>query len=196
MYLQNPGQPYKQFQWDTNTFFQAPHNRHHSPLVAYSLGAEQVYAPPTDRGTHIWKAYMNGDDLMIEREDNPHPIKITTKQGITSIGLSFDQNMNPFLLYVANKRPFYYYFNAATSNYEEVPLPVGWKHPCICMDYTQQHRTAMSDIILGFVQGADLCFAIQRERFLQKHVIETNPKKSILYKIARLSNTRFAYQWR
>ncbi len=53
-----------------------------------------------------------------------------------------------------------------------------------------------SDIILGYTRAGNLCYRIQRERFGKEYIIATDPKKTMLWRIGRLVDDRFGYQWR
>jgi len=177
--------------------FLLPYNRHHKMTVAYTRGGP-IFANVTHGiDGYIWKAYVDeANQVVVKRDDLDHVHEITTKAGITQLDFTFDQNMRPFLVYVADGLPYYFHFNKEDSSYSEVALDPAIKFPRCELDMRELHEIPNSDIILGYVRDGNLCYRIQRERFTKETIIATNPKKSMLWRVGLLDDGRFGYQWR
>ena len=177
--------------------FLAPSNRHHKMTIAYTQGGP-AYADAAQGLTgYVWKAYVDEQDqIIVKREDLDELHVIATKPNITQLDLTIDQNMRPFLVYVVDGKPYYFHFNADDSTYSEVALDPSIKFPRCELDMRENHNIPNSDIILGYTRDGNLCYRLQRERFLQEHIIATDQKKTMLWRIGRLVDGRFGYQWR
>lgn len=177
--------------------FEEPKRRHHKMTVAYTQGGPEFANTALGLMGYVWKAYVDEQDqVIVKREDLDELHIITTKQNITQLDLTIDQNMRPFLTYVADGLPYYYHFNAEDSTYSEVALDPSIKFPRCELDIRENHNISESDIILAYTRDGNLCYRLQRERFGKEHIIATNPKKTMLWRIGRLVDYRFGYQWR
>lgn len=177
--------------------FQDPQRRHHKMTVAYTQGGPAFADASQGLEGYVWYAYIDDQDqIIVKREDLDELHIITTKANITQLDLTIDQNMRPFLCYVADGLPYYYHFNAEDSTYSEVALDPTIKFPRCELDMRENHNIPYSDIILGYTRAGNLCYRLQRERFQQERVLATDPKKTMLWRIGRLVDDRFGYQWR
>lgn len=177
--------------------FASPKNRHHKMTVAYTEGGPVLADAKQGLFGYVWHAYVDEQNrVIVKREDLDEIHIITTKPNITQLDLTIDQNMRPFLVYVADGLPYYYHFNADNSTYSEVALDPSIKFPRCELDMRELHETPNSDIILGYTRDGNLCYRIQRERFGKEYVIATDPKKTMVWRIGRLVDGRFGYQWR
>ena len=177
--------------------FEEPKRRHYKMTVAYTQGGPEFANAALGLMGYVWKAYVDEQDqIIVKREDLDELHVITTKQNITQLDLTIDQNMLPFLTYVANGLPYYYHFNASNSTYSEVALDPSIKFPRCELDMREEHNIPSSDIILAYTRDGNLCYRVQRERFSKEYIIATDPNKTMLWRIGRLVDERFGYQWR
>ena len=177
--------------------FKAPKNRHHEMTVAFTEGGPVLADASKGLVGYVWKAFLNDySQVVVKREDQDELHVITTKENITQLDVTIDQNMRPFLTYVANGLPYYFHFNAEDSTYSEVALDPSIKFPRCELDMREEYNIPQSDIILGYTRDGNLCYRIQRERYGKEYIIATDPKKSMLWRIGRLVDDRFGYQWR
>ena len=194
MYYHPSNTPYKQDRRVNR--FKYPKNLHHSMLVAYAEGGEKLNSAELGLVGYTWKAEVFGSDIHIKRVDLPAVLVIKARAGISQVDFTFDQNMRPFVCYVAEGLPYYYHFASGTSTYAEVALPAEVKFPRCEIDFRTVPEIPKSDIILGYTREGNLCYRIQRERFLMEHIIATDPKKTMLWRVGRTISTEFGYQWR
>lgn len=177
--------------------FTDPKRRHHKMTVAYTQGGSTLANASFGLTGYVWKAYIDGsNNVIVKREDQDELHIITSKSGITQLDFTFDQNMRPFLTYVADSFPYYLHFNADTSTYGEVALDTYIKFPRCELDMREDYNISDSDIILGYTYAGNLCYRLQRERFSEEHIIATDPKKTMLWRVGVLEDGRFGYQWR
>lgn len=174
-----------------------PLRRHHKMTVAYTIGGPVLSDASAGLLGYVWKAFVDKDDrVIVKREDQDTTHVITTRAGITQLDFTIDQNMRPFLTYVVEGLPYYYHFDADDSTYSEVALDESIKFPRCELDMRENHNIPHSDIILGYTREGNLCYRIQRERFKKEHIIAVDQKKTMLWRIGRLVDNRFGYQWR
>ena len=177
--------------------FVSPKNRHHAMTTAYTEGGPVLADASLGLVGYVWQTYVDSNDqVIVKREDQDELHVITTKAGITQLDLTIDQNMRPFLTYVANGLPYYFHFNAEDSTYSEVALDPSIKFPRCELDMRENHNIPNSDIILGYTRAGNLCYRIQRERFTKEYILATIPHKSMVWRIGRTKDGRFGYQWR
>lgn len=176
--------------------FRPPRDRHHPMTVAYCDGGPVLNDATQGLTGYVWHAYVDNDQIIIKRDDQDTTHVVTTKALVTQLDFTFDQNMRPFVTYVSAGKPFYYHFNAEDSSYSEVALPPTVTFPRCELDERETEYIPNSDIILGYMREGNLCYRVQRERFLKEHIIATDPNKKMLWHIGRTTDGRFAYYWR
>lgn len=176
--------------------FKSPKDRYHEMIVAYTEGGAVLADVTQGMSGYIWHCYLDNNNIYLKREDLDTTYLITTKENVSQLDVTFDQSMRPFICYVADDLPYYYHFNTDSNVYSEVPLDPSIKFPRCELDTRDEYLIHQSDIILGYTREGNLCYRLQRERFLQEYLIATNPNKSMLWRIGRTKDNRFAYQWR
>lgn len=177
--------------------FEDPKRRHHKMTEAYTQGGPELGNASLGLLGYIWKAYVNEkNEIVIKREDQSDFHVVVVKPNVTQLDFTVDQNMRPFLCYVSNGLPYYYHFNGSNSTYSEVALDPTIKFPRCELDMRESHNISNSDIILGYTREGNLCYRLQRDRYQIEHIIATDPKKTMLWRIGRLIDDRFGYQWR
>ena len=195
MYYQPAGQPH--IPTKDLYRFEEPKHRHHKMTVAYTQGGPEFANAALGLVGYVWKAYVDEQDqIIVKREDLDELHIITTKQNITQLDLTIDQNMRPFLCYVKDGLPYYYHFNKDDSTHSEVALDPSIKFPRCELDMRENHNIPQSDIILAYTRDGNLCYRLQRERFGKEYIIATDPKKTMVWRIGRTKDGRFGYQWR
>lgn len=195
MYYQPDGQPHTVTKGLYK--FQDPKCRHHNMKVAYTQGGPVLADASKGLTGYVWKAYVDESNrVIVKREDQDELHVITTKERITQLDLTVDQNMRPFITYVVDGDPYYFHFSADDSTYNEVKLNTSIKFPRCELDIRDTDEIQNSDIILGYTRDGNLCYRLQRERFSIEYIIATDIKKTMLWRIGRLVDGRFGYQWR
>jgi len=107
---------------------------------------------------------------------NTTPSVVFNLPDITEISLAFDQNMNPFVAYVAAGVAKYYWWDPSPNDYVHVALPANSRCPRCCMDDKGDNAAGYgwSDIILCYVTDDVLYERHQRDRFTDPRTLQ-NP---------------------
>ena len=191
MYYQPPGGPHVMTKLAE---FLPPRNRHYPMDIAYCEAGPTMTKAEDGMLGYVWKAFLRGNEICVKREDLDEIHVITTKENITQLDITFDQTMRPFLCYVRDGLPYYYHFNKDDSSYSEVALDPTVTFPRCALD--MPYDIPYSDIYIGYNRNGNLCYRIQRERFIKEYILATIPHKSMVWRIGRTKDDRFGYQWR
>lgn len=195
MYYQPPSATYSIV--SNNNSFLSPRNRHCRMTTAYCDGGPELFNSKAGITGYVWVAFVDSiDNITVKREDSDEKYVVTTRANVSQLDLTFDQNMRPFLTYVVDDIPYYFHFNSHDSSYSEVALDTSIRFPRCELDMRDVQDIPNSDIILGYIRDGNLCYRVQRERFLQEHIIATDSNKTMLWRIGRLLDGRFGYHWR
>lgn len=178
------------------TSFVYPRDQHYPLNEARCVGGEIIANTTSGLDGYLWSAYLKGNTVIIKRDDLPEEHVIFSREGITQLDLTFDQNMRPFFVYVAEGNPYYYSFNPEDSSYSEVALPTSIKFPKCAIDYHEVENIPSSDVIIAYSREGNLCYRLQRERFTREYIIATDPNKSMVWRMGRTKDGRFGYYWR
>lgn len=191
MYYQPTGKPHIMTKMAE---FAPPRNRHYPMDIAYCEAGPTMTRAEDGMLGYVWQAFLRGNEICVKREDLDEIHVITTKENITQLDITFDQNMRPFLCYVKDGLPYYYHFNRDDSSYSEVALDPTVTFPRCALD--MPYDIPNSDIYIGYTRNGNLCYRIQRGRFTKEYVLATIPHKSMVWRIGLTKDGRFGYQWR
>lgn len=177
------------------TPFLYPRSKNYPLTESWDNGGVNLSDPSEPLTKYIWKAWTDGTSIKVKRDDldDYHVVLIDTN--ITEVDLTFDQNMKPCIAYVADGISKLYWYDAqqakqVISEYPDI------RNPRVSLDDKRRFNVANSDIIFAYQKGDMLCYRIQRERYSVEHVLETNPKKRLLWRIGMGYNNRFLFYWR
>lgn len=135
------------------------------------LGGIALNDPSEGLTYQVWDVYYDGTDVRLHNEggyDEP----IISSAFVTEISLSFDQNMRPAIVYVdATVTKLYWYDSEAAAQVTSI-IP-NCNSPMLGLDTKRIEFTDISDIMLVYLNGLNVCYRTQRERFLIEHVIGT-----------------------
>lgn len=110
------------------------------------------------------------DEFMIEAPNTPLAM-IYSHADVTELSLSFDQNMAPFITFVAAGVAKYWWYDTALGGRDLTTLPAGSVTPRCCLDDKRPYRSGTSDIILCYVHDGKLKMRMERERYLTDNII-------------------------
>ena len=119
----------------------------------------------------VWDIYYTGTEARLHNENGyDQPIIVSDK--ITELSLSFDQNMRPAVVYVDDgvTKLFWYDSEIASQVTSTIPNAAS---PMLGLDIKRKEFVDISDIMLVYLNGPNVCYRTQRERFLVEHVIGT-----------------------
>lgn len=174
--------------------FVPPRNQYYPLDVGYSLGGVAINDTSQGLASHVWKSFLRGNDICVQREGLAEYEVVATLEGVIQLDLAFDQTMRPFVCFSTSEKSGYIHFNPLNSVYEIIDLPSDVRYPCCSLDYTD--NSSISDIYMAYTRGGVLYYRLQRERYLIEHSIASVPVKSLVWRIGATVDGRFAYQWR
>lgn len=177
------------------TPFIYPRSKNYPLTESWDNGGVALSDPSKELTKYVWKAWTDGSSIKVKRDDLDTHHVILMDTDITEIDLTFDQNMNPCITYVANgvSKLYWYDTQQAKQVIDEYP---DIRNPRVSLDDKRRFNVANSDIILAYQKGNKLCCRVQRERFTIEHVLATNPKKRLLWRIGMGIDNRFLFYWR
>ena len=178
-----------------DTPFIYPRSKNYPLTESWESGGVALFDSSEDLTKYVWQAWTDGTLIKVKRDDLDTHHVVLMDTNITEVDLTFDQNMRPCITYVANGISKLYWYNAeqAMQVFDEYP---DIRNPRISLDDKRKFNVANSDIIFAYQKGDTLCYRIQRERFTIEHVLATDSKKRLLWRIGMGRNNRFLFYWR
>ena len=177
------------------TPFTHPRSKTYPLTESWENGGVALSDPSQDLTKYVWQAWTDGTTIMVKRSDLDTYQVVLMDSNITEIDLTFDQNMRPCIAYVANGISKLYWYDTfqAKQVIDEYPMI---RNPRVSLDDKRRFNVSQSDIIFAYQKGNTLCYRVQRERFTIEHVLVTNTKKRLLWRIGMGRNNRFLFYWR
>lgn len=107
---------------------------------------------------------------------NTPPTQLFALPNITWARLAFDQNMHPVVSYVAGGQAAFWWWDPTIPGQVFTNLPVTAISPCVTMDDKRmiQIVSGNSDVVLCYINGNNLVFRLQRDRYGTEYVWYTN----------------------
>lgn len=164
------------------------------PLEDWELGGVALNDPSEGLEYQVWRAHLrigvnNIGNVWLSADNHPESL-LFTRDGVTEISLTFDQNMNPFIAFMQNGEAWYWWYDTAIGEQVFTQLPTGCYSPKAAMDDKRYRQVGDSDIILGYVRDGGLYYRMQRDRFLIEYdlnlAVSTNLLKLGMNKSNRL----------
>ena len=177
------------------TAFMYPRSKNYPLTESWENGGVALSDPSQDLTKYVWQAWTDGTTITVKRSDLDAYQVVLMDSNITEIDLTFDQNMRPCIAYVANgiSKLYWYDTQQAMQVTDSYPLI---RNPRVSLDDKRRFNVANSDIIFAYQKGDTLCYRVQRERFTIEHVLATNTKKRLLWRIGMGRKNRFLFYWR
>jgi hypothetical protein len=157
--------------------FLFPRDGEPSPIVDYELGGIALNDPTEGLRYQPWKAKLKIGvnyigEVYISAVNYTETLHYTAS-GISSVSMTFDQNMNPAIAYMQQGTAKLRWYDTTIPGYSIISLPAGSQFPRCCLDDKRELQTAASDIILSYVRDGTLYFREQRDRFLVEYTLRT-----------------------
>lgn len=180
--------------------FLYPRSKEYGVNESYEMGGVELFNPTQGLNTHIWHAWTefnkeNGNSIIfIKRDDLADNDKIAflSDKKISEIDLTFDQNMNPCLVYVSDNTPKLYFYDARLGEYSTIVLQ-GVQQPKISLDDKRDFSISQSNIVLAYMRGKSLYMRLQKDRFMIEYHLKTFECRRILWRIGMGNASRFLF---
>lgn len=144
-----------------------------SKVTAYALGGIGIGDTTQGLSYQLWTAEATPTSVDLYSDTQPR-ITILDQPNVSELSLAFDQNMNYTLAYTQYGQIKLYWFDTFVGNYVITGMPVGSISPRITLDDRRTTQSGNSDMILGYVRNGNLYFRMQRDRFLNEYLLESN----------------------
>ena len=149
-------------------------------LIDFKLGGAGIQDPSQGLQVKIWTMLKTGNDITLRATDVVS-VTLFSFPNITQLSFTFDQNMNPFVAFVAAGVAKYWWFDplAGTTVFADIP---GASSPRCNLDDKRSGQTFLgsSDIILAYLKGTDLYYRQQRDRFNIERLLKANAGNELL----------------
>lgn len=140
-------------------------------LEAFELGGVALNDPSQGLMVKSWRAFANDDgDVYVESDDDP-PVFQFSAPNISTISLTFDHNMEPFVAFTQPSGAKFYWFDTFDGQHKITDLPTGSTWPRASLDDKRRIAAATSDIILAYIRDGNLYFRQQRDRYLVEYLL-------------------------
>lgn len=141
-------------------------------LVDYDEGGVGISDP--SRGLQIkpWRCQWIDGQFILDAA-NTAPTVVYSRDSVTELSFTFDQNMKPFIAFVDATGPHYYWYDATIPGYATVAMASDVVNPKCVLDDKRQNELPVSDIILAYLRGGNLYYRQQRDRFSIEYLLKT-----------------------
>lgn len=172
--------------------FLYPRNKEYGIKESYEQGGIELYNPKYGLQDYIWKAWIENDTVFIKRDDLDNAVEFLKDKNISEIDLTFDQNMNPCLAYVADNIPKLYFYDTAKAVYVTMTFK-DIKNPKISLDDKRDFNISQSNIVFAYMRDNNLYIRLQRDRFGVEYLLKSFDDDKTLYRIGMGVNNRFLF---
>jgi len=162
----------------------------------FESGADALADPSAGFFAKLWTARINdaGTQILLSAEGVPETVQITDTD-ITEVSLTFDQQMRPFIAYVAGGVAKYRWFDPLIPGFTTTSLAAGVTNPRCCLDDKRPLGLPNSDIILAYMRADSLCMRMQRDRYGIEYTLAPMPGFELV-QIGMNRGGRFQFQVR
>ena len=148
-------------------------------LTDYQLGGIGLANPSQGLQVQNWflEVLGTGTGTYIQISAlNTSPIFMFTSPNITWARLAFDQNMHPFIAFINQTGPGYWWYDPLIPGQTFVFMTSDVTNPCCTMDDKRplETRLGTNDIILAYTRIGNLFYRQQRDRYQTEYLLYTN----------------------
>lgn len=157
--------------------FTNPVKRPNQLLVGYEMGGVGLQDPSQGLLVQLWTLQYSNGTFYVTAPNQSGWIALFQDTLVTECDLAFDQNMFPFVCYLANGVMKFFWYNPIDSQFEIATVGVGYRTPRCTLDDKRPFNIANSDVHFSYVnlQTSNLCDRVQRERYTTEHVLTALP---------------------
>jgi hypothetical protein len=116
-----------------------------------------------------WEVFINEDGFITIRSGEAEHELYHTPEA-RELTLTFDQNMNPMVAWMAGDVLYYRWYDPVSEDYS-VDTIAG-RSPFLTHDDKRKESVALgtTDILLFYIKGSTLCYRVQRDRYQIEYV--------------------------
>jgi hypothetical protein len=167
-------------------------------LVAYEMGGRALSDPSAGLRVKLWTLQVvntdTGQDVQVSAPGVPAIVLFSSAAGITEADLAFDQNMKPAVAYVEAGVAKLWWYDTTVPGQVVLNLPAGSTSPRCTLDDKRRNQVSVSDIVVFYMLGGNVCYRQQRERFTVERTMGTAGADAVLVSVGM--NRELRLQWR
>lgn len=172
-----------------------------SKTVDYEDGGIAIQDPSEGLLYQRWRARLfnaGKDDafVMLDAREVPEFVWLTVPR-MTEISFSFDANMQPAVVYVADGRAYLNWYDSAIPGYTTTALATDAITPRVSLDdkrWLASNGYQLSDVILAYVRGGNLYYRQQRDRYTIERLLKTGVTPLIKIGLSRGLRLQFMHE--
>lgn len=165
-----------------------------SNYMSYSKGGVAIGNTSKGLMYQNWRCGYDGEYIVLYTEDDVAN-RVLVAENVDHISFTFDQNMNPFILYDVGGVTYQYWYDSVAGAQVVTELGTDYRYAQCTLDDPRPEFTGESDIIVAYLKpNGDLCYRVQRERYLTEHVVTTGLTGRRLTQIGITRNYRFRFR--
>ena len=159
-------------------------------LIDYELGGIALNDPSQGLKVQRWTlTYENNTNVLCTPQSGEATVLFSTS-GITELSLAFDQNMRPHVAYQKDGNVRLWWWDSTEDDMVDTNFGAG-RSPRLALDDKRPTQISTSDIIFAYIQGGELRYRQQRDRFQTERVLRTGISTQ-----TRLKNIGMTRNWR
>lgn len=157
------------------TPFLYPDGLTEDPLIDYQMGGVGLSDPSKGSQYQVWTLTVTGagaGTAISVSAPNTTSTQILSSPSISWARLAFDQNMHPIIGLVDYQGPKLYWWDPLIPGNTYLNLPATANNPCVTLDDKRPLETTLgtSDVVLTYVNGSNLVYRLQRDRYEVEYV--------------------------
>lgn len=147
-------------------------------LVDWERGGIGLNDPSQGLLVQVWKLEVERDAVDVARWNfflsapSFPKAQVYYANDVTEASLAFDQNMRPFVAFVAGGITKMWWYDTTVPGQVTTTLGADFRSPRCLVDEKRPWHLDISDINLWYVRGSNLCVRYQRDRFLVEYAMK------------------------
>jgi len=146
-----------------------------SLIESYEQGGVDLNDSSQGLQVKIWRARLVGGNIWVSGYPYSIETLLISDIDITELSLSFNQNMTPYVAYIAGGQAKLYYYNTSMGSMDTMILDPSISSVYLTMDDKRAVATQLNwnDVLLFYIRSGLLCYREQRESFAVERVLKT-----------------------
>ncbi|RKG55235.1 hypothetical protein D7V64_02670 [Acinetobacter cumulans] len=166
-------------------------DKRNNQLLDFEYGGVDIQNTELGLNVFIWKCFYENGNIKITNGESVYSlIKI---DDLTALGLAFDFNMNPNIVYVKDGKTYFWWYDTVSQKHITTEYGAEYISPQLSLDDHRLHQSANADIIFAYIRNAKLCYRQQRDRYQIEYVLG-DAKNQKLTQIGMSKNYRFQFR--
>ena len=144
--------------------------------LSYEIGGIALNDSSKGLLYQIWRGQLVDTTIILDVPDDPSivPIDVMTVSGITEFSFTFDQNMQPVIVYMADNFSSIYFYDGTVQSFVTIPIGDGIIAPRVFLDDKRPTAIVDSDVLLVYLRYENLYYRMQRDRYGIEYLLKKN----------------------